>query len=161
MEDGDKEAWRERSSYRPGQFLHPPLPYSLDCIACCSWRLPRISLLMCVPSFPVYTAFLYNWFISSEWIEAICFMVQAPQDMLITLFPYIQVVLSSSCAASSCTDVTMSPFYRWNNQGKKKQLRSLSCGDLGFTLCLAGSVECGGITQFPESQFNHWQETKN
>jgi hypothetical protein len=107
---------------------------------------------MCVPTFPVYTAFLYNWFESSLCIETICFVYVGPQEMLVTYwFPYVQVVLSSSLSLlrlslsqSGYIDITITPYYKLRNQVK----RSMSFRDLGFSICLSFSVIWAKIMQF-------------
>lgn len=56
---------------------------------------------MCVPSFPVYIAFLHNWFEKSMRIETICFICVGPWETpIMYYFPCIGVMLQIIQAAS-------------------------------------------------------------
>lgn len=85
-------------------------------------------------------------------METICFIVQAHRTRLSRYFPYVQMVLSSSLSPlsltsilSSCTDITVSPFYRRRNQGKKRLVKQHQEGRVMEIWVLAVKVIQGKI----------------
>lgn len=122
---GREQAWKRdhRAVAQPDRSL---LVSQSSCVMCCSRWLPYISLLMCVPSFPVYIAFLYNWLESPMWVETICcFCVARGRCFLCGIFLTFQwclkvykLLLQSSSplslakVSSGCTDKAEAPFCR-------------------------------------------------